>query len=92
MPHPINMAIADSLHAQARDGFALIVKRGKALKTEGLDDELAVNQLITEIGVGILNRGDTPEFWDGLWSVCGALAYAAIEMTKDDNHDTTPAD
>jgi hypothetical protein len=84
-----NVANADALHAQAREGVAAIVERGNTLKGEGLDDERAVAQLVTEIGVGILNRdGTQEEFWDGVWKVCGALAYAAVERAKEGNHDT----
>jgi hypothetical protein len=73
-----NIAIADSLHAAARDGFAALVKRANTLKTQGADHERATSQLMTEIGVGILDRNGSPEFWDALWCVCGALAYAAV--------------
>jgi hypothetical protein len=78
-----NIGVADSLHAASRDRFAAIVQRANTLKTEGTGDERAVTELVTEIGVGILDRADTPEFWDALWNLCGALAYAAVETTKE---------
>ena len=74
-----DIAVADSRHAQSRNRFAALVQRANALKAECTDDERAVTELVTEIGVGILDRADTPEFWEALWNVCGALAFAAIE-------------
>jgi hypothetical protein len=77
-----DVAIADSLHAQARNRFAVLVQRATTLKAEGADDERAVAELVTQLGVSILDRNGTPEFWDALWSVCAVAAHAAVKEVK----------
>ena len=57
------------------------------LRAQGLDETKVVANLVGELGAAMLpklNGEDDEQFWNALWNVCSALAFAATGARFDD--------